>query len=79
MANRDRVPCEEVAHDVALAIGTAEFTISCFGIDLSGFDDILGVDFLCMFGPILWDFEDLCMAFTRGSRRILWKGLGSPR
>lgn len=53
VANRDHIPCEEVARDVALAIGTAEFTISCFGIDLSGFDDILGVDFLCMFGPIL--------------------------
>jgi hypothetical protein len=32
-----------------------------------------------MLGHILWDFEDLCMAFTRGSRHILWKGLDSPR
>jgi hypothetical protein len=40
--------------------------ICCFGINFDGFDVILGVDFLCMLGPILWDFEDLCMAFTRG-------------
>jgi hypothetical protein len=79
VANGDCVPCEGVARDVALAISTEEFTISCFGINLGGFDLILGVKYLCTLGPILWDFEDLCMAFTRGGRRILWKGVGSPR
>jgi hypothetical protein len=79
VANRDRIHCQGIACDVALAIGTEEFSISCYGIDLGGFDVILGVEFLRTLGPILWDFEDLCMAFNRGSRRILWKGLGSPR
>jgi hypothetical protein len=78
VVNGDRVPCEGVAHDVALAIGTKEFSISCFDINLGDFDVILGVDFLRTLGPILWDFEDLCMAFTQGYRRILWKGLSSP-
>jgi hypothetical protein len=78
VANGDRVPCEGVAQDVALAIGTEEFTISCFGINLGGFDLILGVKFLHTLGPIRWDFEDPWMAFTRGARRILWKGIGSP-
>jgi len=64
---------------VALTIGIEEFTISCYGISLGGFDLVLSVEFLRTLGPILWDFEDLCMAFTRGARRILWKGLGSPR
>ena len=64
---------------MSLAIGTEEFSISCFGISLGEFDLILGVEFLRTLGPILWDFEDLCMAFTRGGRRLLWKGLGSPR
>jgi hypothetical protein len=79
VANGDHVPCEGVAHDVALAIGTEEFTINCFDINLGGFNLILGAEYLHTLGPILWDFEDLCMAFTRGSRRILWKGIGSPR
>ena len=79
VANGDRVPCQGVARDVSLAIGTEEFSISCFGISLGEFDLILGVEFLRTLGPILWDFEDLCMAFTRGGRRLLWKGLGSPR
>jgi len=41
-----------VTRDVALAIGT-EFTVSCFSINLGGFDLILGVDFLRTLGPIL--------------------------
>ena len=79
MANGDRMPCEGVARQVALAIGSEVFTIDCFGISLGEFDLILGVEFLRTLGPILWDFEDLCMAFTRGSRHIMWKGLGSSR
>ena len=53
VANGDRVPCEGVIHDVALAIGGEEFTISCFGINLGGFDLILGVEYLRTLGPIL--------------------------
>lgn len=40
---------------------------------------IHSVDFLCTLRPILQDFEDLCLSFTCGSWRILWKGIGSPR
>ena len=53
VANGDRVPCEGVARDVALTIGAEEFTISCFGINLGGFDLILGVEYLRTLGPIL--------------------------
>jgi hypothetical protein len=79
VANGDRVPCQGVTRNVALAIGTEEFSIDCFGINLGEFDLILRVEFLRTLGPILWDFEDLYMAFTHGGRRILWKGMGSPR
>jgi hypothetical protein len=40
---------------------------------------VLGVTFLRTLGPILWDFDDLCMAFTRGDRRVFWRGIGSTR
>jgi hypothetical protein len=62
---------------VALAIGS-ELSINCFGISLGEFDIILGIEFLRTLRPILWDFEDLCMAFTHVHVRALWKGLGSP-
>jgi hypothetical protein len=40
---------------------------------------VLGVSFLRTLGPILWDFNDLCMAFTRQDRRVFWRGIGSTR
>ena len=60
------------------AIGSEEFTVTCFGITLGEFDLILGVEFLRALEPILWDFEGLCMTFTRRGRRIQWRGLGAP-
>ena len=63
VANGDREPCRMVARNVALHIGKEEFTISCLGIDLGGFDVILDVDYMRTLGPILWDFEDLSIAF----------------
>jgi len=70
VANGDRVPCQGVARDVALAIGSEEFTVTCFSITLVEFDLILGIEFLRALEPILWDFEGLCMTFTRRGRRI---------
>lgn len=78
VANDDRVQCQGAATYVALAIDN-EFSISCFGISLGEFDLILGVEFLRTLDPIRWDFEDLCISFTRRGHRVLWKGLGSPR
>jgi hypothetical protein len=77
VANDDRVTCTGVAHNVAMHIGKEDFTISCFSIDLGGFNLVFGIDYLRTFRPILRDFEDLCMSFQRGDRRVLWKGLGS--
>ena len=79
VANGDRVPCGIVACNVAMHIGKEDFTISCFGIDLGGFDLMLGIDYLRTLGPILWDFENLCMAFTWQGHRVFWGGIGTPR
>jgi len=40
---------------------------------------VLGVNFLRTLGPILWDFDDLCMDFWHSGKRVLWKGIGSTR
>lgn len=59
----DRVPCEGVAHNIAISIVHEKFSISYYGIDLGDFNIILGVDFLRTLGHIMWDFKDLSMAF----------------
>jgi hypothetical protein len=79
VANGDGVPCQGVTHNVPLSIDTEAFSISCFGITLGSFDLILGYDFLCALGPILWDFERHRMTFTRGDHRVTWLAWARPQ
>jgi hypothetical protein len=36
---------------------------------------VLGVQWLRMLGPVLWDFARHTMAFTRDGKRVLWRGV----
>jgi hypothetical protein len=77
VANGDRLRCVGVTRDVPVMIAGEQYHITCVGIDLGCFDFILGIDFLHTLGPITWDFDAQTVAFTRGGRRILWRGVGS--
>lgn len=79
VANGERLPCGGVAPDVAIRIGDEFFTVDCYSIKLDCYDMVLGVKFMRTLGPILWDLEDLCMAFWLHGRRVFWKGIGSTR
>jgi predicted aspartyl protease len=63
VANSDRVACRGLAHDVAFRIAEEHFTVDCYAIPLNCYDVVLGITYLRTLGPILWDFDDLCMAF----------------
>ena len=77
VANGDCVACRGLAHDVAIRIGQEDFAVDCYTIPLDCYDMVLGMAFLRTLGPILWDFDYLCLAFSRQGRRVLWKGLGA--
>jgi hypothetical protein len=79
VANGDRAPCSGIARDVDIEIGQGVFTINAYSIPLDCFDMVLGVSFLKPLQTILFDFDDLVMAFTYNGKRVLWKGLSSPR
>jgi len=68
VANGDNLTCGGIARDVPICIGKEHFAIRCVGLNLGGFDFILGFDFLRTLGPILWDCAALTMAFSRGGR-----------
>ncbi|XP_066320654.1 uncharacterized protein [Miscanthus floridulus] len=76
VANGDRLACEGIARAVPIRIADEDFIITCVGLDLGGFDFILGFDFLRTLGPILWDCTALTMAFWRNGRRVTWQGVG---
>jgi len=77
VANGNRLPCEGIARNVHIRIGSESFSITCVGLDLGCFDFILGVDYLRTLGPILWDFEAMTLSFWREGRRVLWQGVRS--
>jgi hypothetical protein len=79
VTNGNRIHCDGVAHNMAMRINQEDFSISCFGIDMRGFNLILGVDYLHTLGPIVWDFEDLSVSFWWGARRVSLKGEGATR
>ena len=79
VANGDHVACRGLARDVPIRIGEERFVINCFSIPLDCYDMVLGISWLRTLGPILWDFDALSLSFTHRGRRVLWRGLGSPR
>ena len=79
VANGDRVACRGLARDVATRIGSEFFAIECYTIPLDCFDMVLGISFLKTLGPILWNFDELCMSFWHHGHRVLWRGIGSPQ
>lgn len=68
-----------MARDISMRIADEFFSVDCYSIPLDKWDMILGVSFLRTLGPILWDFDDMCMAFTKEGRRVFWRGIGSTR
>jgi hypothetical protein len=63
VANGDRMPYEGIARNVPIRIYDEDFTITCVGLNLGGFDFIIDFDFIRTLGPILWDYEALTLSF----------------
>lgn len=78
VANGEHMSCEGIAHDVPIIIGGETFPVTCVGLTLGCFDFILGVNFLGMLGPLLWDFKGLTVAFQRDDRCMMWQCIGPP-
>lgn len=82
VANGDWVACRGLAHDIGILInqdhvGHEDFIVDCYSIPLDCYDMVLRVNFLRILGSILWDFDDLCLAFWHHGRHVLSKGTGS--
>jgi hypothetical protein len=68
-----------VAQDVGICVADEVFAVDCYMILLDNWDMVLGITFLWTLGPILWDFDDLCMDFMRGGHCMFWRGIGSQQ
>jgi hypothetical protein len=51
------------------------FQVDLYILPLAGCDVVMGIQWLRLLGPILWNFDDLSMVFQWGTRRCSLKGL----
>lgn len=78
VANGDKVSSGGIARQIQFQIAGEPFTMDALAIPLEGFDIVLGVQWLRSLGPILWDFNNLCISFWRAGRHISWEGVVAP-
>ena len=71
----ERVTCSGGFPDTPIEVGSERFLIDCYAIPVGGYDLILGVCFLGVLGPLLWDFAEQTLCFRRDDCQILWPGL----
>jgi hypothetical protein len=60
---------------VPLKLQGTQFHIDFFVLPLAGCDVVLGIHWLRILGPILWDFTALTMEFTYFGKKCLLKGI----
>lgn len=63
VANSDHIASGGLCRSMPLCIDGEHFTVDGLAIPLDDFDIVLGIQWLCTLGSILWDFNNLCMTF----------------
>jgi hypothetical protein len=63
VANGERLPCVGVCSALSFSIHGEVFCMDFFVIALDGYEVVLGCNWLCNLGPIIWNFDLLSMAF----------------
>jgi hypothetical protein len=66
VANGDCLSCASRCPDLAIWVGAEPFMINCYGLSLSSYKMVLGVQWLESLEPIMWDFASRTMAFWDG-------------
>ena len=74
VANGDRVASPGKALHQPVGISGEAFDIDLYALPLGDYDMVLGVQWLGILGPILWDFARHKLSFTQAGRRITWTG-----
>jgi hypothetical protein len=72
VANGERIAYAGLCPAVPFLIDTERFTIDLYIIALEDYEMVLGCQWLCTLGPILWDFDRLSMAFWHSDHMVQW-------
>jgi hypothetical protein len=73
-ANGARVVYSGVIRDAPVTVQGETFRLDLFVMPLSGFDIVLGTQWLGTLGPITWDVAAHTVRFQRAGRTVCWTG-----
>lgn len=79
VANGDHVRGLGVHRGLLIDINNESFNIDCYALPLEGYDIVLGVQWLHVLGPIVWDFDLLTMSFWWHDHQVTRHGIASGR
>jgi hypothetical protein len=75
IANGHEVHSPSKCRELALKMQGTEFLVELYILPLAGCDVVLGIHWLRMLGPILWDFVTLSMEFEYANHKCVLRGL----
>jgi len=75
--NGECVASVGVCPNTTLSIAGEDFCVDIYIIPLAGYELVLGCQWLCTLGPVLWDFKLKTMTFWQDAHRVRWHGVGS--
>jgi hypothetical protein len=79
VANGERITCPGVIRQAPISISGEPFQVDLFVMPLTGYDLVLGTQWLVTLGRIVWDFQDRTMSFTRQGRAVCWTDVATVR
>ncbi|KAJ8763101.1 hypothetical protein K2173_023306 [Erythroxylum novogranatense] len=77
VANGEQLRNPEICKGAPIELGFTIFTVDLFVLQLTGFDIILGVNWLTRLAPILWDFNLMWMSFFVEGKQVELNGINS--
>jgi hypothetical protein len=75
IANGQQISSPGKCEALSVKVQGNVFQVDLYILPLAGCDVVLGIQWLRLLGPILWNFDDLTMVFQWGTRRCSLKGL----
>ncbi|XP_021623868.1 uncharacterized protein LOC110623248 [Manihot esculenta] len=77
VANGKQLRSPGICKGAPIELGFTTFMVELFVLQLTGFDIVLGVNWLTTLGPILWDFNIMWMSFFVQGKQVELYGINS--
>ncbi|KAF2283930.1 hypothetical protein GH714_017311 [Hevea brasiliensis] len=77
VANGEQLHSPGICKKATINLYPIFFRVDLFALQLTGFDIVLGVNWLRTLGPILWDFEIMQMSFYFRNQLVELRGINS--